>query len=89
MSDRSSGKWTQYQGHDLIVVVATYRPRNSNIANSTLVGVSTSTVPIRYTSNVYAGGNGFYYQNQTNDTTNLYCLYCPDLDLIITYDPPN
>ena len=88
ISSRSSGTWTTYQGHELVVVVATYKPRNTNITNSTLIGVTTSNVPIRNASNVYAGGNGFYYQNQT-DTTNFYCLYCEDLDLIITYDPPS
>lgn len=88
ISSRNSGTWTSYQGHELVVVVAKYKPRNSNIINSTLVGVSTSNVPIRDAANVYAGGNGFYYQN-LSDATNFYCLYCEDLDLFITYDPPS
>lgn len=75
----NSGNWTQYQGHDLTVVVSTYRPKSASIANSDLISVTTDNVPISQ----YGVSNttGFYYkQDSANDTISFYCLYCADLD---------
>lgn len=89
IANRSSGTWEQYQGHDLVVVVATYRPKNTTITNSLLLGVTTTTTPIRQYAQ-YGSGAGFYYaQNNTDNTISFYCLYCPDLDTIITYSAPS
>lgn len=89
IANRNSGTWEQYQGHDLQVVVATYRPKNTTITNSLLLGVTTTTTPIRQYAQ-YASGAGFFYaQNSTDNTISFYCLYCPDLDTIITYGTPS
>ena len=89
IANRNSGTWEQYQGHDLQVVVATYRPKNTTITNSLLLGVTTTTTPIRQYAQ-YASGAGFFYaQNNNDNTISFYCLYCPELDTIITYGTPS
>ena len=89
IANRNSGTWEQYQGHDLQVVVATYRPKNTTITNSLLLGVTTTTTPIRQYAQ-YASGAGFFYaQNSADNTISFYCLYCPELDIIISYGTPS
>lgn len=87
LSSHNSGTWEKYQGHDCVVVVAKYKPKNTTITNSQLIGVSTTNVPIRNYAQ-YSSGAGFYYvQDSVENTISFFSLYCPDLDTIITYGP--